>query len=135
MKSTIFWDITPCSPLKVNRRFGGTYCLHLQGRRISRARRLCLSPAYTLVSCAAYSTTLKMDAICSSETSVDFQRTTRCYIPEDSTLQWDYSLVKSPVYSLLTSTRKILRNGYTAMTRFRILVCGNEESHVKVRSA
>jgi hypothetical protein len=23
MKSTIFWDITPCSPLKVNRRFGG----------------------------------------------------------------------------------------------------------------
>jgi hypothetical protein len=24
MKSTIFWDITPCSPLKVNRRFGGT---------------------------------------------------------------------------------------------------------------
>jgi hypothetical protein len=24
-KSTIFWDITPCSPLKVNRRFGGTY--------------------------------------------------------------------------------------------------------------
>jgi hypothetical protein len=22
-------------PLRVNRRFGGTYCLHLQGRRIS----------------------------------------------------------------------------------------------------
>jgi hypothetical protein len=38
MKSTIFWDITPCNPLKVNRRFGGTYCLHLQGRKISRAR-------------------------------------------------------------------------------------------------
>jgi hypothetical protein len=32
MKSTIFWDITPCSPLSVNRRFGGTYRLHLQGR-------------------------------------------------------------------------------------------------------
>jgi hypothetical protein len=30
-KATIFWDITPCSPLKVNRRFGGTYRLHLQG--------------------------------------------------------------------------------------------------------
>jgi hypothetical protein len=38
MKSSIFWDITPCSPLKVNRSFGGTYRLHLQGRRISRAR-------------------------------------------------------------------------------------------------
>jgi hypothetical protein len=24
-KSTIFWDITPCTPLKVNRRFGATY--------------------------------------------------------------------------------------------------------------
>jgi hypothetical protein len=31
MESTIFWDITTCSPLKVNRRFGGTYRLHLQG--------------------------------------------------------------------------------------------------------
>jgi hypothetical protein len=29
MKSTIFRDITPCSPFKVNRRFGGTYRLHL----------------------------------------------------------------------------------------------------------
>jgi hypothetical protein len=25
MKSAIFWDITPCGPLRVNRRFGGTY--------------------------------------------------------------------------------------------------------------
>jgi hypothetical protein len=32
------WDITPCSPLKVKRRFGRTYRLHLQVRRISRAR-------------------------------------------------------------------------------------------------
>jgi hypothetical protein len=36
--STIFRDITPYSPLKVNRRFGGTYRFHLHGRRISRAR-------------------------------------------------------------------------------------------------
>jgi hypothetical protein len=39
-----------------------------------------------LVSCSAYSSTLKKETICSSETSVDFQRTTRRYIPEDSTL-------------------------------------------------
>jgi hypothetical protein len=32
MKSTI-WDMTPCSPLSFNRRFGGTYRLHPQGRR------------------------------------------------------------------------------------------------------
>jgi hypothetical protein len=34
MKSTVFWDITPCSPLKANRRFGGTYRLHLHGRNM-----------------------------------------------------------------------------------------------------
>jgi hypothetical protein len=33
MKSNIFWDTTPCSPLSVNRRFGGIYLLHLQGRK------------------------------------------------------------------------------------------------------
>jgi hypothetical protein len=30
IKSSIFWDIAPCSPLKINRRFGGTYHLHIQ---------------------------------------------------------------------------------------------------------
>jgi hypothetical protein len=33
MKSIIFWDMTPCSLLSCNRRFEGTYRLHLQGRR------------------------------------------------------------------------------------------------------
>jgi hypothetical protein len=36
MKRSILWDIKPCSPLKVNRRFAET-CLHLQGRKISQA--------------------------------------------------------------------------------------------------
>jgi hypothetical protein len=30
MNSAIFWDIKPCSPLKVNRHFGGMYRLHIQ---------------------------------------------------------------------------------------------------------
>jgi hypothetical protein len=38
-----------------------------------------LQPVFTLVSCSAY-LTLKMKAICSSETSVDFQRITWRYI-------------------------------------------------------
>jgi hypothetical protein len=58
MKSANFWDITLCS----------------------------LLPAFTLVSCLAYSSTLKMEAICCSETSVDFQWTTWRYMPEVSTL-------------------------------------------------
>jgi hypothetical protein len=37
LKSTIFWDTTPCSPLKVNQRFGRIYYFHLQGR-MSRTR-------------------------------------------------------------------------------------------------
>jgi hypothetical protein len=69
MKSSIFLDIMPCSPLKVGRRFGGS------------------PPAFTLLSCSVYSSTLKMEAICSSETSVDFQRNTQRYIPEDNALQ------------------------------------------------
>jgi hypothetical protein len=61
MKSTIFWDITPCSPLEVNRRFGGTYRFHLQGRRISGARNQPESRWQAeLVPCSAYSSTLKM---------------------------------------------------------------------------
>jgi hypothetical protein len=31
MKSIIFCDVRPCSPVKVNRRFGWIYLLHLQG--------------------------------------------------------------------------------------------------------
>jgi hypothetical protein len=97
MKSTVFWDIMPCSPLKVKRRFGGTNCLHLQGQRIRRARNqseLSLPPAFTLVSCSAYSSTLKIEAICSSQTSVYFQQMTRRYIPEYSTLQLSMYLFK-----------------------------------------
>jgi hypothetical protein len=42
MKSSILWDITQRSPLKVNRRFGEKYRLYLQGRR-SRVRNQCES--------------------------------------------------------------------------------------------
>jgi hypothetical protein len=38
VKCSVFWDVTPCSPFKVNRRFGGKYCILLHGRRISHAR-------------------------------------------------------------------------------------------------
>jgi hypothetical protein len=36
IKSYIFWDIMPCSLLKINRRFGGPCRLNIQGQRISR---------------------------------------------------------------------------------------------------
>jgi hypothetical protein len=45
MKSTIFWDTTPCSPLSVNRRFGVTHHLHLQDRK----NKLSKKPAWKQV--------------------------------------------------------------------------------------
>jgi hypothetical protein len=44
-----------------------------------------LPPAFTLVSCVAFSSTLRMEATCSSETSVDFQRTPGQSFPKDIT--------------------------------------------------
>jgi hypothetical protein len=69
-----FWDITLFSLLKVNQCFKGTYHLHLQGRRISQARNQCESKWQA-------QQTLKIEAICSSKMSADFQRTIRCHIP------------------------------------------------------
>jgi hypothetical protein len=47
MKNAVFWDVAPCRSC-VNRRFGGTYRLHLQGRiirgrgtNVSRCSHLC----------------------------------------------------------------------------------------------
>jgi hypothetical protein len=39
MKTSVFWDITPCSPLKVDRPFGGVYRLYIHGRTISQETR------------------------------------------------------------------------------------------------
>jgi hypothetical protein len=47
----------------------------------------CVAGAFTLVSCWTYLSDLKMEAICSPETSDDTQRMARRYISEDSTLQ------------------------------------------------
>jgi hypothetical protein len=81
-KSSVFWDITPCSPLKVNRPFEGTCRLHLQGRRISQARNQLGSACHLCY--LVYSSTLKMKVTCSSETSVDFQGAAWRYIPENA---------------------------------------------------
>jgi hypothetical protein len=79
LKNATFWYITPCCPLNVNRRFGGTYRVHLQGQEISRARNQRESRWQAELH-------LKMEPIRSSETSVAFQHITRRHSPEDSTL-------------------------------------------------
>jgi hypothetical protein len=88
VKSYVFWDITPCSPFKVNRRFGGTCRLHPQSRRISQRRHQHEgSKKHSLLvpdSCwflGWYSFTLKMNATCCCETSVKFKLSAWHYIP------------------------------------------------------
>jgi hypothetical protein len=66
-KSSVFSDMTPCSPLKANRRYGGICRLHLQDRRISQEG--------------------KQHTDGSKQISVDFQRTARRHIREDWTLR------------------------------------------------
>lgn len=51
MKIYVFWDVTPCSLLKVNRCFQTTCHLHLQS----------WNAACFMIFCLAYSSTLKMN--------------------------------------------------------------------------
>jgi hypothetical protein len=62
---TVFWDVAPCGLVEGYRRFVGAYCLHHQDDEYS----------------------LMMEAVSTSETSVNFYQTTRRNIPEDSRVQ------------------------------------------------
>jgi hypothetical protein len=81
IKSYLFWDIALCSQMKFNRRFGGICRLYFQGRSWPRKQ-----PASSRQEPEPYYSTLNTDEKCSSETTVDFRRTTRRYIPEDGTI-------------------------------------------------
>jgi hypothetical protein len=69
LNSSFFWNIKSCSPFKSQPTF----------------QRSFICTCFKLFSCLAYSSTLKMQGIYSSETSVDFQRFTWRYIPEERT--------------------------------------------------
>jgi hypothetical protein len=90
MKSSTLWDITPCSSVKINRRFGRHITSHLQGRKLSQARNHYGAGNKQGRIHARFlfsdSSMVKMEAIYSAETSVDFHRPTRRYIPEERTL-------------------------------------------------
>jgi hypothetical protein len=60
----VFWDAAPCSLIHIDRRFGGTYCLHHQGGLIA----------------------VMVEAVSFSETSVNIYQTTLRNMTEDSHL-------------------------------------------------
>jgi hypothetical protein len=70
MLDSVGYDVTLCSPVKFT--------------EISEEFQLFIV-GFMLVLCLA-SSTLKMETVCSSETSVDFNRTTWRYVAEDTAL-------------------------------------------------
>jgi hypothetical protein len=69
-RNSIFLDITSCIPLKIYRLFGETRRLQFQGRRINQARNR--TTFFMQIPFLAYSSTLKMEATYSIETTVHF---------------------------------------------------------------
>jgi hypothetical protein len=84
IKYSIIWDTTPFRASEVNWCFEGIYHLRLQGK-IGQAR-IQRDESSKIVWYLAYFSTMKMEATCSFETSVDFQQAAWRYIPEERTL-------------------------------------------------
>jgi hypothetical protein len=94
VKSSVSWDISPCSPLTVDRHFGATYRLHLQVRGVSQVRKHHKGGA---VFC--------------------FHRTTRCYVAEDRILRSNpcedlMSNVENDLRELKMERQMIVQNGH-----------------------
>jgi hypothetical protein len=71
VRSCILWDMMQCSLVEIFQRFGAICCLHLQDWRITLASKPSLwSPM--------------IEALHSSEMSVNFYQSTRRHNPEDS---------------------------------------------------
>jgi hypothetical protein len=92
MKNAVFWDVAPCRSCG-NQHFGGAYRLHLQGRK---SHEQGTSVSGWLQTHAGFSLTdipaVKMEAICSSETSIHTRSTWR-HIPQDSILYTGWSIL------------------------------------------
>jgi hypothetical protein len=37
---TVFWDVVPCSPVEIDRRFRGANCFHHQGDELAAREKL-----------------------------------------------------------------------------------------------
>jgi hypothetical protein len=91
VRNTISWVAATCSSVEVHRRFGGTYRFQPQHRRVSqpvsglvsKCDSLCSPHASCCFLAWLHLSTLKMEAIRSSESLMDFCRMTRQYDSEE----------------------------------------------------
>jgi hypothetical protein len=97
MKNSVFWDLTLCSPFKVNQHFGRTCRLHLQGRRISQERNQYKADSkqsrFNAVWFMLDATTLKMEATFLSETKDNLQWAT----PHSPLVVWRWNFLETDV--------------------------------------
>jgi hypothetical protein len=102
---------------------GGTCRQHLQPRRISQARN----------QREVVGKTLQIETTCSSGTSVDFQRTTRCYTKKSELFKQEVFLLLSLILSAgehttieVTSMRYVVRSAVPTTVTVKITVVWNE---------
>jgi hypothetical protein len=81
--SVVFWVVTPCSLIR-DTNFG---------------------EEHTAFKFRAASKTLKMEAVCSSETLVSSCQTIRCHNPEDNNI-WNFSVSTTPNFTEIISRTK-----------------------------
>jgi hypothetical protein len=92
MRISVFFDVAPCSLLKVNRWFRGTCRLRIQGSILSQRRNQHEVASKKRCACCLPESRI------SSETSVTFMPTTRRYVLEDTDLQFLVCMEKSIFY-------------------------------------
>jgi hypothetical protein len=76
MKFRVLWDVAPSSHVEVNRSFREASASIINAMGMARM----------------------MEAICTSEMYVNFNVTTRCYIPEDTKLQFPFLITSMYAY-------------------------------------
>jgi hypothetical protein len=87
LKSSIFWDITLCSPLSHSTFQRNMSPPSSMLKSKPNKKSAVLVTCFTLVSCLAFSLILNTEVICFFKILVDFQQTTKRYISEDRTLR------------------------------------------------
>jgi hypothetical protein len=95
-------------------------------KQVTRRAELC----FMLASCLAYSSTQKLELICSSEMSVNVPRATRRYIPEDMILHNNRceNLQSYTVFFLMLRTSVLSLLKYTFICHVEAQLCNNLQS-------